>query len=122
MKKEKPCVYIIKCPDTLNVVYVGQTLCFKTRVTCHLTSTTLNSPIARFITHLKNQGKSPIIEIERYVYEKNRYNAEAETITKYKQNGTLLLNSHQNISIRKAVKFYLPHEFETDTSLNLRIA
>ncbi len=108
--KVKATIYVIKCPDTLNVVYVGVTAYFEGRVCMHKTSKSTNSPIGRWIKHLKTLNKEPIFETYKKCKYERRWQVEGDVIYSFLKSGTLLLNSHQNTSIHRAVSHYLPHE------------
>lgn len=118
--KVKATVYVIKCPDTGNVVYVGVTADFKSRTTTHLTGTKTHSPIGRWIKHLRTLNKVPVFDVFKMSQYEKRWDAEGDAINFFLKSGVLLLNSHMNHSVHQAVRFYLPHEFVTNNSLVLR--
>lgn len=61
MRPYSPCVYIIKCPDTLLVRYVGMTDDPIMRFRSHRFGR--QSDVSKWIGELFKNGKSPIIEI-----------------------------------------------------------
>ena len=56
-------IYVLKCPDTQKIRYIGQTINFKTRKKQHFHKQTTSQTLKKWFLHFELQGKKPIFEI-----------------------------------------------------------
>jgi len=86
-------IYVLKCPDTELVRYVGVSFNIKARFNHHISSSKKNKTYsANWIRSLKSQNKIPIMEVIDDCDEFNWEEKEINYILMYKAMGALLTN------------------------------
>lgn len=95
-------IYLIKDPETLKVVYVGETKDLKSRICQHLYNKNTNDFKDEFISNLKKKGLNPIFEIVDFANTKREaLTKENLYINKYLKEGFELFNKRNNQTVRQ---------------------
>lgn len=95
-------IYSIKDPETLRIVYVGETKDIKARICQHLQNKNANQLKDQFISALKKKGLSPIFEIIDFAQTKREaLSKENQYINKYLKEGFELFNKRNNQTIKQ---------------------
>lgn len=95
-------IYLIKDPETLKVVYVGETKDLKSRIYQHLYNKNTNDFKDEFISNVKKKGLSPIFEIVDFANTKREaLTKENLYINKYLKEGFELFNKRNNQTVRQ---------------------
>ena len=86
-------LYVLRCPDTKEVRYVGKANNAQKRLASHLRDSAMrNTPVYCWIRKLLELGKAPIVECVQVVNASDWQTAEIALIAKYRQEGARLLN------------------------------
>jgi predicted GIY-YIG superfamily endonuclease len=95
-------IYSIKDPETLRIVYVGETKDIKSRICQHLQNKNANQLKYQFISTLKKKGLSPIFEIIDFAQTKREaLSKENQYINKYLKEGFELFNKRNNQTVKQ---------------------
>jgi predicted GIY-YIG superfamily endonuclease len=90
-------IYLIKDPETLRIVYVGETKDLKSRINQHLSNKGSNEMKNDFISNLKDKGLTAIFEIIDFANTKREaLTKENQYINKYLKEGFELFNKRNN--------------------------
>ena len=95
-------IYLIKDPETLKVVYVGETKDLKSRIYQHLYHKNTNNFKDEFISNVRKKGLNPIFEIIDFANTKREaLTKENLYINKYLKEGFELFNKRNNQTVRQ---------------------
>ena len=115
MDKPISCVYVIKCPYTQSVLYVGQTANFKVRKIAHLTCTKTYSPIGLYMSYMRSIYVTPIIEVYKVTRSSALFNQEQIAMRYFRKLGVPLLNKNGFRSkLHEAIEKYIPNYSQID--------
>jgi len=91
----KEAVYVLRCPDTNNVRYVGRTTSIYARASAARSATSYSPRVRKWLKELKSQGKTVIFEVMSDGHEWHVARYEEERLVKlyFAQHGNNLLNT-----------------------------
>ncbi len=101
---DKPCVYIIKCPDTNLVRYVGMTHTPRIRFSAHMGNKTTD--VGKWIQSLLENDKMPIFEVVKNF--KKMPKGKCSWATDSTCDLTMRMSSHEDRLIKKYLKLKHP--------------
>lgn len=88
----KTYIYVLKCPNSGDVRYVGKTVNLRRRYNCHYSPAKQKSYVWSWIKSLRNAGLKPVMEVIDECYGNNWVEKEQYWISFYKNSGAKLCN------------------------------